>query len=212
MQMLCLIGEAFDDETEEICGAVINVRMKGDKIAVWTRDAENVDSNMKIGWDILCFSRVSAAQAEKNTDLCLFWLNWKTFSDYVLMSEQCFFVLLLHFVAFGITQFNLRISNNQILTPSGTLFNTQRCVSCASKQIPRIFQNSLVIIGWFLSERITIQLTTNCGSQVSYGSRTTCIVSIETVAPLQDSTPTERERLTVEFFSQETPGFVSPEL
>jgi len=49
MQMLCLIGEAFDDETEEICGAVINVRMKGDKIAVWTRDAENVDSNMKIG-------------------------------------------------------------------------------------------------------------------------------------------------------------------
>ena len=49
MQMLCLIGEAFDDETEEICGAVINVRMKGDKIALWTRDAENVDSNMKIG-------------------------------------------------------------------------------------------------------------------------------------------------------------------
>jgi len=49
MQMLCLIGEAFDGETEEICGAVMNVRMKGDKIAVWTRDATNVDSNMKIG-------------------------------------------------------------------------------------------------------------------------------------------------------------------
>jgi len=48
-QMLCLIGEAFDGETEEICGAVMNVRMKGDKIAVWTRDATNVDSNMKIG-------------------------------------------------------------------------------------------------------------------------------------------------------------------
>ena len=47
--MLCLIGEAFDDETEEICGAVMNVRMKGDKIAMWTRDATNVDSNMKIG-------------------------------------------------------------------------------------------------------------------------------------------------------------------
>lgn len=49
MQMLCLIGEAFDDETDEICGAVINIRMKGDKIALWTRDAENMDSNMKIG-------------------------------------------------------------------------------------------------------------------------------------------------------------------
>jgi len=49
MQMLCLIGEAFDDETEEICGAVMNVRMRGDKIALWTRDATNVDSNMKIG-------------------------------------------------------------------------------------------------------------------------------------------------------------------
>jgi len=49
VQMLCLIGEAFDDETDEICGAVMNVRMKGDKIAVWTKDATNVDSNMKIG-------------------------------------------------------------------------------------------------------------------------------------------------------------------
>jgi len=48
-QILCLIGEAFDGETDEICGAVINVRMKGDKIAVWTRDAKNADSNMRIG-------------------------------------------------------------------------------------------------------------------------------------------------------------------
>ena len=48
-QMLCLIGEAFDDETDEMCGAVMNVRMRGDKIALWTRDATNVDSNMKIG-------------------------------------------------------------------------------------------------------------------------------------------------------------------
>jgi len=49
IQMLCLIGEAFDDETDEICGAVINVRMRGDKIAVWTRDSTNINSNMKIG-------------------------------------------------------------------------------------------------------------------------------------------------------------------
>jgi len=49
LQMLCLIGEAFDSETEEVCGAVMNVRMKGDKIALWTRDATNVNSNMNIG-------------------------------------------------------------------------------------------------------------------------------------------------------------------
>jgi len=65
--MLCLIGEAFDGETEEICGAVMNVRMKGDKIAVWTRDATNVDSNMKIGWVLFCsYSQVTA----KMTALC----------------------------------------------------------------------------------------------------------------------------------------------
>lgn len=37
--MLCMIGEAFDDYSDEICGAVVNVRSKGDKIGVWTADA-----------------------------------------------------------------------------------------------------------------------------------------------------------------------------
>lgn len=48
-QLLCLVGEAFDDYSEDVCGAVINVRAKGDKIAVWTTNYENRDAITHIG-------------------------------------------------------------------------------------------------------------------------------------------------------------------
>lgn len=48
-QLLCLIGEMFDDYSDEVCGAVINIRAKGDKIALWTRDAENQEGVTHIG-------------------------------------------------------------------------------------------------------------------------------------------------------------------
>jgi len=47
--LLCLIGEAFDEQSDDICGAVVNIRAKGDKLAVWTSDARNADNNLKIG-------------------------------------------------------------------------------------------------------------------------------------------------------------------
>lgn len=47
--LLCLIGEAFDDLSEEICGCVINIRRNGSKISVWTRDARKEEYNKKIG-------------------------------------------------------------------------------------------------------------------------------------------------------------------
>ncbi|XP_056425864.1 eukaryotic translation initiation factor 4E type 1B [Hyla sarda] len=47
--LLCLIGEAFDEHSEEVCGAVINIRAKGDKIAIWTREAENREAVTYIG-------------------------------------------------------------------------------------------------------------------------------------------------------------------
>lgn len=50
--VLCLIGEAFDGQSDDICGAVVNVRGKGDKICVWTSDARNDDNNRKIGWKL----------------------------------------------------------------------------------------------------------------------------------------------------------------
>lgn len=51
-QLLCLIGEAFDDHSEDICGAVVNVRPKGDKIGIWTADASRSKSDgiLSIGW------------------------------------------------------------------------------------------------------------------------------------------------------------------
>ncbi|XP_032885943.1 eukaryotic translation initiation factor 4E type 1B [Amblyraja radiata] len=47
--LLCLIGEAFDEHSNDVCGAVINIRAKGDKIAIWTRDTENQDAVLCIG-------------------------------------------------------------------------------------------------------------------------------------------------------------------
>ena len=47
--VLMLIGEAFDECSEELCGSVVNVRARGDKIAIWTANAKNRESNLKIG-------------------------------------------------------------------------------------------------------------------------------------------------------------------
>ncbi|XP_027018091.2 eukaryotic translation initiation factor 4E-1A isoform X1 [Tachysurus fulvidraco] len=47
--LLCLVGEAFDDHSDDVCGAVVNVRTKGDKIAIWTTDYENKDAIVHIG-------------------------------------------------------------------------------------------------------------------------------------------------------------------
>lgn len=49
-QLLCLVGEAFDDYSDDVCGAVVNIRNKGDKIAVWTSDYENREAVTHIGW------------------------------------------------------------------------------------------------------------------------------------------------------------------
>ena len=49
LQLLCLIGEAFGDDSDQVCGAVVNIRHKGDKLAVWTGIADNAESVMKIG-------------------------------------------------------------------------------------------------------------------------------------------------------------------
>ncbi|XP_043925630.1 eukaryotic translation initiation factor 4E-like isoform X2 [Protopterus annectens] len=47
--LLCLIGESFDESSNDVCGAVINVRSKGDKIALWTREADNMEAVTYIG-------------------------------------------------------------------------------------------------------------------------------------------------------------------
>ncbi|GFT47602.1 eukaryotic translation initiation factor 4E-1A [Nephila pilipes] len=47
--LLCLIGEAFGEHSDDICGAVAQIRNKGDKLAVWTADVKHQDAIMKIG-------------------------------------------------------------------------------------------------------------------------------------------------------------------
>ncbi|KAG1696681.1 Eukaryotic translation initiation factor 4E [Nymphon striatum] len=47
--LLCLIGETFEDVSDDICGAVVNVRIKGDKIGVWTNNAEFHDNIIRVG-------------------------------------------------------------------------------------------------------------------------------------------------------------------
>ncbi|XP_048858629.1 eukaryotic translation initiation factor 4E-1A [Brienomyrus brachyistius] len=47
--LLCLVGEAFDDHSDDVCGAVVNIRAKGDKISIWTTNYENKDAVTHIG-------------------------------------------------------------------------------------------------------------------------------------------------------------------
>ncbi|XP_054166815.1 eukaryotic translation initiation factor 4E-1A-like [Oppia nitens] len=47
--LLCLIGEAFGDDSDQICGAVVNVRPKMDKISIWTSSYRSEQSVLNIG-------------------------------------------------------------------------------------------------------------------------------------------------------------------
>jgi len=47
--MLCLIGEAFDDHSKHVNGAVVSVRTKGDKIGVWLGDSNASESIITVG-------------------------------------------------------------------------------------------------------------------------------------------------------------------
>ncbi|GMN43414.1 hypothetical protein TIFTF001_012618 [Ficus carica] len=46
--LLAMIGEQFD-HGDEICGAVVNVRQKQDKVAIWTKNASNEAAQLSIG-------------------------------------------------------------------------------------------------------------------------------------------------------------------
>ncbi|XP_052862437.1 eukaryotic translation initiation factor 4E1-like [Anopheles cruzii] len=46
--VLCLIGEAFE-YSDEICGAIVNVRQKIDKISIWTANSQHREAVMDIG-------------------------------------------------------------------------------------------------------------------------------------------------------------------
>jgi len=43
-----LVGEQFD-QGDEICGAVLNFRARGDRISLWTKNAANEEAQVKHG-------------------------------------------------------------------------------------------------------------------------------------------------------------------
>jgi len=49
--LMAVVGEQFDEYGSLICGAAVNLRSKGDKVALWTRYADDPydESNMSIG-------------------------------------------------------------------------------------------------------------------------------------------------------------------
>ena len=49
LQLLLLVGEAFDEETDIVNGCVINIRSKGNKIAIWTGEARKEEAVCKVG-------------------------------------------------------------------------------------------------------------------------------------------------------------------
>ena len=49
MQLLCLIGEGFGDDSDFVNGGVVQIRQKGDKAAIWTSDFKKESSMRKIG-------------------------------------------------------------------------------------------------------------------------------------------------------------------
>lgn len=48
-QLMLLIGESFGEYSENVCGAVVQIRQKGDKLAIWTGNASDQDANLSIG-------------------------------------------------------------------------------------------------------------------------------------------------------------------
>lgn len=46
---MCLIGEGFDESSDEVCGAVVQIRNKGNKIAIWTSNVSKTEDIQYIG-------------------------------------------------------------------------------------------------------------------------------------------------------------------
>ncbi|KAG7598653.1 Translation Initiation factor eIF- 4e-like [Arabidopsis suecica] len=46
--LLALVGEQFD-QGDQICGAVLNFRTRGDRISLWTKNAANEEAQLSIG-------------------------------------------------------------------------------------------------------------------------------------------------------------------
>ena len=88
------------------------------------------------------------------------------------------------------------------------LVRTSNLYPSLKNRTHKIFQNNISKtdrLSISFGKRIVIHLPTDCRRNMSYGSRTKCAVSIETVAPLQESAHVQ----PWEFFVRKTPGFTT---
>jgi translation initiation factor 4E len=46
---MMMIGEQFETSSDEVCGAVVNIRQKGDKLALWTGHYDRREDVTRIG-------------------------------------------------------------------------------------------------------------------------------------------------------------------
>lgn len=49
LQLMLLVGESFGEYSDSVCGAVVQIRAKGDKLAIWTKNAADESANVGIG-------------------------------------------------------------------------------------------------------------------------------------------------------------------
>ncbi|XP_029180563.1 eukaryotic translation initiation factor 4E-1A-like [Acropora muricata] len=47
--LMLLVGESFGEYSDSVCGAVVQIRAKGDKLAIWTKNAADESANVGIG-------------------------------------------------------------------------------------------------------------------------------------------------------------------
>jgi hypothetical protein len=57
LQLLAMIGEQFDDG-EEVCGVVLQIRSKEDRIAIWTKTANNETAQVSLLFKTSCLFMV----------------------------------------------------------------------------------------------------------------------------------------------------------
>ena len=46
---MCLVGEVFGEDSDDICGAVVQNRTRGDKVSIWTANCKKDESLRRIG-------------------------------------------------------------------------------------------------------------------------------------------------------------------
>ena len=88
LQLLAMIGEQFD-HGDEICGAVVNVRSRQEKISIWTKNASNEAAQViAVKMNLPFLNLISLGKLGRCLMTHIFLLQlsigkqWKEFLDY----------------------------------------------------------------------------------------------------------------------------------